>query len=286
LSKKPVQQPRDYKAFLIRRFSRILIPYFFWSVVFWGYEVAKTHNVDIFKMGYYLLTGRIVRGYYFIIVIAQLYIITPFLQYINSKRYGPISVIIFYIISLFALYLSRVYEVIWRLPVSLPFYSWILFYELGLLLGRKNREIFYVENKKNHLFILPAIMICLLISMLEGMILLLKYNNLTFATSAIKYSSVLFSVCIIFGFLYIRERFSYQPKLLVAIGNYSFGIYLISFPVLVKVNDIIQQINIIHIPRPIHQLIIVFVTLLICFIFIDITRRVLPKFFYSKVLGF
>ncbi|MCJ7655830.1 MAG: acyltransferase, partial [Dehalococcoidia bacterium] len=42
ISKKPIKSLEDYKTFLIRRLPRVLIPYFFWSLILLGYEAIKT----------------------------------------------------------------------------------------------------------------------------------------------------------------------------------------------------------------------------------------------------
>jgi surface polysaccharide O-acyltransferase-like enzyme len=216
-------------------------------------------------------------------VVAQLYTITPLLKYINRERYGLIVVLILNIISLLTLYLSRVYNIIGHLPAALPFYSWIIFYEIGLLIGSCNDKTFAPQNMR--FFILPVLLGCLLISELEGMILLLKYDNLDFAISAVKYSSFFYSVCIILGFLFVRERIRYWPKFLVSIGNRSFGIYLIHFFILGGVANTFQKVNIYSF-QPLYQFIVVLITISICFVLIRITRTLLPKSLCYKILGF
>ena len=284
LSKESIKSLGDYKNFLLRRFSRVLIPYFFWSFILLGYSAIKEHDINAYEIIFKLLTGRICIGYFFIVVIVQLYIITPVLQYINRKPYALILIIILSLINQFILYLSRLYNVIWHLPASLPFYSWIIFFEIGLLIGSRDNKAFITP--KIRVFILPAVLVSLFISELEGMIILLKYGNLDFAISATKYSSTLYFVCILFGFLFIRERLRYWPRFLVTLGNYSFGIYLMHVIVLKRVINIIQKNNLIYSFQPLYQLSVVLVTILICFLLISAARRLLPKYFWSRILGF
>jgi surface polysaccharide O-acyltransferase-like enzyme len=283
MSRKSIKSLEGYKTFLIRRLPRVLIPYFFWSSILLGYEAIRAHHVDVTQIVFKLLTGRATTIYFFIMVISQLYIITPLLQYINRKRYGLILVLTLNVISLLSAYLSRLYFNCW-IPVSSAFYSWIIFYEIGLLTGNRNNKIFAPKNA--HIFILPAILICLLLSGLEASILLSKYDNWYFAIAPVKYSSLLYSVCIIFGFLFVRECFSYWPKLLVTIGYCSFGIYLIHIPVLNQIANLVQKSSTIYSFQPLYQFIVVTLTILTCFVIIGITRRLLPKPFCVKVLGF
>ena len=285
-SKKSIKSLEDYKTFLGRRLPRVLIPYFFWSFILLGYEAIKTHDVNVYRIIFKLLTGRATTIYFFIIVISQFYIITPLLQYINRRRYGLMLVLILNVISLLSAYLSRLYFNYW-IPVSSAFYSWIIFYEIGLLAGSSDYKIF--TAKKVQLFILPAILVCLLISGLEASIILSKYDNLSaryFAVAPVKYSSFLYSICIITAFLHIRKRLSHRPKFLAALGYYSFGIYLIHIPILNQVANLIQKSSTIYSFQSLYQLTVVLITIAICFILIDVARKLLPKSFCRKVLGF
>jgi len=283
-SKKSIKTLKDCKTFLMVKLSRILIPYIFWSLIFFGCTAIKTHNVNAHQIMFGLLLGGACTGYYFIVVIAQLYVLTPLLQHINRRSYGPILVFALNIISLLALYLSKVFNIIGHVPAYLPFYSWIIFYEIGLLVGNWDNKA--IVRKNRWLLIFPAILVCLLILELEGLIILSKYDNLKFTISPMRYPLVLYSICIIFGFLYMRERFRYWPKFLVAIGNYSYGIYLIHILILGKVVSIVQKANIIYSLQPLYQFIVVLITVSTCFALIAITRKLLPKPFCRRVLGF
>lgn len=283
MSKKPIKSLEDYKNFLIRRLPRVLIPYFFWSSILLGYEVIKTHHIDVQQIIFKLLTGRATTIYFFIIVISQLYIITPLLQCINRRRYGLILVLTLNVISLLSAYLSRLYFNYW-IPVSSAFYSWIIFYEVGLLVGSRVPKLF--ATKTIRIVILPAILVTLLISGLETKILLSKYGYMYFAISPTKYSSFLYSACIILGFLFVRECFHHWPKLLVTIGYYSFGIYLMHVLVLGKVVNLVQKSGIIYSFQPLYQFTVVLITISICFVLISITRKLLPESFCHKVFGF
>ena len=284
LAKKPIKSLQTYKTFLVKRLSRIFVPYLFWSVVFCGCAAVKAHEIDVYEILFKLLTGRAAWGHYFIIMIGQLYILTPLLQHINRRPSGLILVLAFNIISLLALYLSKVFGVIRHIPASLPFYSWIIFYEIGLFIGSRADKTFAPPKMRS--FILPAVLICLLLSELEGMILLLKYDNLGFAVTAIKYSSFLYSACVISTFLLVRERIEHWPKFLVKVGEYSFGIYLMHMLVLNQVANLVQKNSTIYSFQPLCHFIVVTLTMLTCFVIIDITRRLLPKSFCVKVLGF
>jgi len=285
-SKKTIESLEDYKTFLTRRLSRLLVPYLFWSSILLGYSVIKTGNINGYKIIFSLLTGGACMGYYFVIPLAQLCIMTPLLQYIDRKLHGYalILVLIFNIVTLLLLYLSRLFNVIWHLPIALPFYSWIIYYEIGLFAGDRYKEV--LTTKKMRLCILPAILVSGLISVLEAAIILSKYDNPNLATSPVKYSSFLYSVCVIFGFLSGREYFRHLPRLLSTIGCYSFGIYFIHIIILGQVVKIFQEFNVICSFQPLYQLMLVVVTIPICLALIITTRKLLPEPVCSKILGF
>jgi len=285
-SKKPIKSLGDYNTFLMRKLSRILLPYLFWSFVLLGYSAVKKGDINGYRIIYILLTGGACMGYYFVIVIAQFYVLTPLLQYVNRKLgwYGLVSVLIFNLASLFVLYLSRLFNVIWHLPAALPFYSWIIYYEIGLFTSDRHREV--LTTPKMRFGILFAILVSWLISVLEAAIILSKYDNPVYAASVVKYSSFLYSICVILGFIFARGYFRRLPGLLSTIGYYSFGIYLIHIIILGQIVKFFQEIRAISSFQPLYQLILIVVTTLICFVIISIARKLLPASFCSRVLGF
>jgi peptidoglycan/LPS O-acetylase OafA/YrhL len=286
ISKKPVQSWQDYRIFLIRRLARILVPYFFWSFVLLGYAAVRSHQINIYQVIFKLMTGRAAvpyYTYYFIVVLAQLCVLTPLLHYINRRPYGLTFIIVLNVISLLVLYLSRM-KVIWHHPVTLPFYLWIVFYEMGLLVGMRANGVF--PPKKLRSLILPGILISILVSEVEGFTILSGLNDPFFAATITKYSSFLYSVFVILGFLVLRERIRRWPGFLVTLGRYSFGIYLIHLIFLTRVVEYVRTINIIYLFQPLYQFIVISLTLLICFIFITVARKLLPESFCVKVLGF
>jgi surface polysaccharide O-acyltransferase-like enzyme len=281
-AKKPVRSLQDYKTYLTQKLTRILIPYLFWSLLLLAYAAIRTGNVNVREIIFKLLTGKAIFPYFFIILVAQFYVITPLLHYINRRPCGLILVLMVNVISLLLRYLSRLRFNFWFPSVSL-FYSWIIFYEIGLLVGSSDTKIF--AAKKGLLFILPASLVCLLISNLEGTIILSKYNDLDFAAHALKYSTLMYSACIIFSFLFVREYFHHWPKLLVTIGHYSFGIYLMHVPVLTCVVRVLEETKIYLLPA-LYQIVVGLITISVCLALIVTIRMLLPKPFCRSVFGF
>lgn len=283
-SKTTIKSFRDYGLFLRKKLTRILLPYLFWSIILLGYAAIKTQKINPMLLLEKLLTGGACYPYYFIIALFQLYLITPLLNYINRKKYGLVLVLVLTTTSITAIYLSRVFNVILHLPIYLPFYSWVIYYEIGLLLSADRKSS--AMPGKIHLFIIPAILISLLLSASEAAVLVYRYGNLSFAIAPVKYSTLSYSVCIIIAFIVLREHVNRRPKLLTVFGRYSFGIYLIHLPVLNWVAALVQNYERIYLIQPLYQIIITILTLSVCLIIIEIIRKLLPDAFCVNILGF
>ena len=121
------------------------------------------------KALYMLLTGGACMGYYFIIAITQLYILTPVLQYLNRKLgvHGVTIILVLNMAGLLALYLSRLFNVISHLPPPCFFIPGLFIMSLACLPG-KTKWLFLPEK---HVlfrpFVLYALLVSLLISMME-----------------------------------------------------------------------------------------------------------------------
>lgn len=287
LSKKTIRSWEDYKSFLQRRFSRILVPYLFWSLVYLGYEALKIYDVSVTQILLKLLIGGASHHFYFIIVIAQLYLLTPILQYLNRKPYGFVSVLMFNIVALLVWYVFGRND-LWFVNdphclIHSPFLFWIIFYQIGLLVGSDDNEGFVLQNL--NFLILLAVLVSIAVSWLEAMAIS-YYDNWLRAICALKYSSFVYSTCIIFGFLALRERLKRWPRVLIVLGNYSFGIYLTHMIIIRGIAKVMRRIDVVYSIQVLYQFIVVLITLLTCYVFIIVVRRFLPKPFYKKVLGF
>jgi surface polysaccharide O-acyltransferase-like enzyme len=173
LSRKPIKSLNDYKEFLTRRMSRILVPYFLWSFVYIIYEALISRKVAVLHILTMLVKGSAPgpNYYWFIILIAQFYIMTPFLQYLNRSRYGLLFVLIVNIFALIFRYVTRLYFH-WSIPIMGLFCSWIIFFQVGLLAGSNNSISFNLRRLRFLIF--PAILGFLLASQAESIALLLN----------------------------------------------------------------------------------------------------------------
>ena len=291
MAQKTIGTLKEYGLFLRKRFLRILVPYVFWSFVYIGYEVVKTHEISMAQVLQKLLTGQAcfpTNHLYFIVVIAQFYSLTPLLMFINRKKYLIILVILFNMIWLYILNSIRL-SGYWscynqHFLVHGPFYSWIVFYQVGLLIGGLHKKLFV--QRKFLLFILPAILVSLAISAIDAIYILSAYRDWQTAACFLRYSSFLYSFCVIFGFLALRNHIRTWPKFLVLLGKYSFGIYLMHMIILRGIVRALQNAQTLYSFQPLYEFIVVSMTLLGCCAVIAISRKILPRPVYGRVLGF
>lgn len=291
MSNKKVDSFEEYKQFLIQRLKRIVVPYLFWSIFILSIVATRTQVFDVQEILFKLLTGGAIGPYYFIVLIAQFYILTPIFQRVNKNSYGFILILLINLLSLSFSYFTRLYfgsSFFSSLSVyAMPFYAWIIFYELGILYRNVDK---HKISKHAATLIVISIIFALTMSLFEAKIIFIKYNNLEFAASAVKFSSFLYSGCFITGFLYIRQKVSKWSNLLVSLGNYSFGIYLIHMPVLWIVNDFLKETffkeGIHYTIQPIFQFIVVFMTVMICYVFMFTSKKILPRSIHKTLLGF
>lgn len=78
---------QPFGSFYKKRYTRILIPFFIWSIIVYVISIIagkyeETHTFGGWVLNYiqYMLTNRINEAYWFIGLIVALYAITPFLQ--------------------------------------------------------------------------------------------------------------------------------------------------------------------------------------------------------------
>lgn len=282
VSSQKIDSFAEYKRFLTHRLNQVVIPYLFWSILILLIGSTITHVFDIKKIILKLLTGGALTPYYFIILIIQFYILTPIFQRINKNLYGLISILFINVLSLSFSYITRLYysPIFSSLAVyAMPFYMWIIFYELGVLYRTFDK---HKISKRGAILITLSISFSLIMSLFEAKYIVLKYDNLGSASSAVKFSSFLYAGCFIVGFLYIRQKVNKWPNIIVSLGNYSFGIYLIHMLVIYAITIFFKNV----VGGILSQIMVVFVTLIICCIIIFITKKMLPRSIYNTLLGF
>ena len=250
----------DWKTFYKKRIIRVLIPYFIWTILYTTADSIGS-GLDFKKYIVNLLTTKAATSLYYIFVYIQLVILTPFLCKLAKSKYkwtglliGPIGAIIKYVLFLSGIESNKYVASLWYVCCL----GWITYYYLGLLLGNK------IINKKiriNKLVIFYTFSI--IIQMIEGYIWY-RFEEPKCGTQ-IKLSTILTSsIFILMSYWYLNNKnFKFTNKVLVKIGDYSFGIYLSHLMIL----RILQKIPFYsHIPFVLNSFILLTLTIICVFI--------------------
>ena len=218
LANRELNGAKEYFSFLGTHAFRIWLPMVLWSMPLF---FIQEHNNYILSLLYMLLGGYSI--YYFIILIIQFYALQPVLR---SVRTGG-GVIIALIINLLFVILDNYYISLQgnRLPLLFecgPFIMWIVYPVIG----------YYIGNKGRNYRVMPwlvLMIICLFCSVIESKWL---YGFHKEGLGVTKVSSLLFSSCSIIVLFSERVQRqicsdSFFSRVLVYVGEISFGIYLI-----------------------------------------------------------
>lgn len=247
----------DWLSFYRRRISRVAVPYVIWTILYSIPDMIAGSPVILLKN---LLSANANVSLYYIFVYVQFVLLTPLIVRLARSRYrfvgwlvAPLAVIAFKYYGLFAgIELNKHMALLWS-DLCL---GWFTFYYLGLILGN---GIISRQYKITHL--LPIYFICILFQMGEGYIWSLY--DVVHCGSQLKLTSLLTSSVAMLIMYTLLQNQNWHPRgrLLVTIGDCSFGIYLCHLMVM-DFLDYIPYYS--SIPFPVNSVIVVFLSFLLC----------------------
>lgn len=268
------------------RFLRLLLPFWIWSTFYTIINLIRTSgNVDIARTLIKLVLGLSSGQLYFILVLLQLTIITPFLIRRIEKGRGAKYLFLVTPLYLLILYL---YFLIYKqqLPFyQIPFPAWFNFYYLGLWIKIKGYKPIFKRNN-----ILNSIILCvagLIFSIIESYLLLSLGSTGGFASSQIKVSSFLYVFAIINLLIIIKPYMeNLKIKWLENIGDSSYGIYYIHMFWIIVSTKILSLIPYIDGILPIYQLLQLIFVIFLSYISIQFTKKTIGDKISRRYLGF
>ncbi len=84
--------------FYLERAKRVLLPYLLWVIIYYLYFIwIGWYSFSLSELFHYIIAGDLVAHFYFVIIIAQMYLLTPLL----AKLFKKCSVYIILVYSLF-----------------------------------------------------------------------------------------------------------------------------------------------------------------------------------------
>ena len=233
----PVEKISDknfsYKEWLFNRGGRLCIPFVIWSLLYSGISLSKDfhHGVTIHWLGYIyrFIVGKSATPFYYIVVLIQLTLITPWLVH-AVKENARIKNILCYLLYVYVWNFTtgsspRLYETL--------FTAWFGFYYLGINV-RCGIKLKCGGWK---------VLIAWSISCLEALALRKLGMSMGFYTSQITAGSFLYSVAVIGWMLKQSDTQHGNVKLLSEIGDCSYGIFYVHMAVLTVVGRFIQNSN-------------------------------------------
>lgn len=270
----------DVAKFYKKRITRVLIPYIIWTLVYsisyWIFGHPK--DTLFHRIFFNLFTATAEGPFYYIFVYIQLVLITPLLKPLFNSKYKYFGLFVSPIASILMLYMPCILFHHWSFWTTHPCFIWFSFYYLGLLISNNKIEIKLDSLKWCYYLGL----ICLQMS--EGYIIYKLGGSFRSSGTLIKITSLLTSTyaCLL-GYKYIINS-NYTNnlinKVLVDVGNYSFGIYLLHMLVLNSLSTFrVLRYN--AIPFPFYSVCIILIT----YVIVLITSKVCGKKL-SKYLGF
>ena len=255
----------NWLAFYRRRITRVLVPYFIWTVI---YSIQDIQSEGLSVLVKNLLCANATTTLYYIFVYIQFVLLTPLLGKLAKSRFrhlgwiiAPLSVVLFKYIPAFGdIHLGKHVELLW----SDACLGWFTFYYLGLILGNK-----ILSPKFNLINLVFLYCMTLLLQMGEGY--LWSTVDPAGCGSQLKLTSILSSsifMLIIYSVLSSNHGTKY--RLLSTIGDYSFGIYLVHMMILKALEPMTLYSAI---PYPVTSLIILIISFIFCNVFTAVTGK-------------
>ena len=255
----------NWLAFYRRRITRVLVPYFIWTVI---YSIQDIQSEGLSVLVKNLLCANATTTLYYIFVYIQFVLLTPLLGKLAKSRFrhlgwiiAPLSVVLFKYIPAFGdIHLGKHVELLW----SDACLGWFTFYYLGLILG--NKILSPKFNLRNMVFLYC---VSLLLQMVEGYLWFTV--DPAGCGSQLKLTSILSSsIFMLIIYSVLSSNHGMKCRLLSTIGDYSFGIYLVHMMILKELEPMALYSAI---PYPVTSLIILIISFIFCNVFTAVTGK-------------
>jgi len=272
-------------SYMINRGKRLLVPFLIWSsfytlltIYFAGGKVSVSDT--LFKLVFGLSSIQL----YFIPVLLQLAVLTPFLiKAIQSRRGTKLLLLVtpIYLIGLYA------YAIVYKSQFAFYqtfFPAWFIFYYVGLWIKINGYKPLF---KKNQIF--NGALCCVIglsLSIIEGYGLLALGFPEDFATIQIKVSSIFYAFAIINLLLVIKPYMEkMEIKWLKILGDDSYGIFYVHLFWIMISYIILWYVPLIGEVLPAYQLLqVVFVVSLSC-LSIFMIKAIMGRKLSGRFLG-
>jgi peptidoglycan/LPS O-acetylase OafA/YrhL len=242
-------QVSNILEFYKKRFSKILIPYYFVILIIFAINLVCHiyKNDGVYALGGHLLLykmfderiiGSFGYHFWFISTIVQFYIIFPVIAYVKQKT----SLINFLIISFGISLAYWILLSIYGLSGQRVFNSFFLQYLWEFSLGIALADLYIVRNNKfweQNRLILLGLSILGLATMaylaLKGGALGQTFNDIPASIGYMSLSAFLYSIC--------QAKFRLIKNIMASVGQISYELYLIHMLIFILLNNLLKSVN-------------------------------------------
>lgn len=179
---------------------------------------------------------------YYIYVLIQLFLITPFLiKLSNNDKYKNFPILITPIYNIILFICNYFFS--FNIPLyNYWIFGWISYYHLGIIL-KKEKDFKFKENN--------FLILCLFTSILEGVLIYASRNELyNLAISQLTFFNSIYSLMFCYllfngnkNFKINNVKSEWVQRMLIKLGNYSFGIYFSHLLILMIVRKTITRLS-------------------------------------------
>ncbi len=272
---------KDYKAYMICWELRLLIPYLLWSTVYFLISYVRGEAITPLTVVKRLLIGKSAGPFYYIIVMLQLTLMTYWLCKIHDNIKKKALVYVMPPVMLAIIYYMAISKdsIPWWCDTLFP--VWIGFYFLGIQVQKGDKKI---ESLLTRIGSLPFVILFFIVNLLESIILVRNGIPFTLSVSQNRVGGFLFALSLI-GLFYRYRSSQINSRIMIRIGNNSYGIFYIHCFFIMIINGVLSRIiaSELWVPR----FIIAFILTLVCSeIVINLMRGIAKKLNIEPCLKF
>lgn len=211
------------------RITSLLAPYVLWSLATFAAEIILGNGTNPLIYLYRLLTGGAFGAYFFIPLLIQFYLLSPWMVSLAKKRPG-LLILLATLIRLLTHLFEYDHLLDFGLPFSIGVPSWFfgrfaLFFPLGIVVGFNLQRVqAWIQRIKPVLLITGPVLIAAVLIEQE---VLYRVSSLVYGGTFLSLSSTLYSLWAIFGFLALKQIPAKLSSTLNNLGNKTFGIFLV-----------------------------------------------------------
>jgi len=215
-------QNLSFFPYLKKRFSKLLLPYLFWSLIY--YYFIYPHSSDSFTRA--LLVGSSSYQLYFVPTLFIFYLVYPLL----SRYLNIISHWLFFIILLSVQIAILSIDYYFK-PLSFPhpinvFLLNFMFFILGMLASHHQDKIFSFIKKYKKIYIIFSLLLAIYIYF-EGSLRYFKTQNYLAFSSQWRPSVFIYTFILSSVLFYYSKQIKVNPVFIKKLASYSFFVFFI-----------------------------------------------------------